>query len=88
MNGQTSVEKLLLAFLGKNANVSGELGRATDLIEAGVLDSLLVTDLVLFVESSFGIALNPGNISPKHFRTVECLARLIIEKLEKERKAA
>ncbi|MFH1265273.1 MAG: acyl carrier protein [Planctomycetota bacterium] len=88
MNGQTSVEKQLLAFLGENAYVSGELGPTTDLIETGALDSLLVTDLVLFVESSFGIGLNPGNISPKHFRNVECLARLIVEKLEKERKAA
>lgn len=88
MNGQTSVENKLLAFLGDNAYVSGELGPTTDLIESGVLDSLLVTDLVLFIESSFGIVLKGGSIAPKNFRSVECLARLVVGKLDAVDRAA
>ena len=88
MNDQTSAEEQLLAFLAENAYVSGELDSTTDLLEIGVLDSLLVTDMVLFVESSFGIALKGGSIAPKNFRTVECLARMIVDKLEKVNKAA
>lgn len=88
MSERPSVEELLLAFLAQNAHFSGELDRTTDLIEEGVLDSLLVTDLVLFAESKFGVALSAGNISPQHFRSVECLARLIVSKLDKVNKAA
>jgi len=88
VNGQTFVEKQLLAFLLENTPVSGPLEPTTDLIETGALDSLLVTDLVLFVESRFGVALGAGSISPRHFRSVECLARLIVAKLEKAREAA
>lgn len=88
MNGQTSVQDQLLAFLAENAYVSGELEPTTDLIESGVLDSLLVTDLVLFIESSFGIVLKGGSIAPKHFRNVECLSRLIVGKLDAVNEAA
>jgi len=88
VNGQTSVENQLLAFLAANAYVAGELEPTTDLIASGVLDSLLVTDLVLFIESSFGIVLKGGSIAPKHFRSVECLARLIVGKLDAVDKAA
>jgi acyl carrier protein len=88
VNGKPSVEEQLLAFLSENAHFSEELEKTTDLIEEGVLDSLLVTDLVLFAESSFGVVLSAGNISPQHFRSVECLSRLITAKLDKVNKAA
>ena len=88
MNDRPPVEEQLLAFLAENAHFSDELTAATDLINEGVLDSLLVTDLVLFVESRFGVVLSAGNISPQHFRSVECLARLVRAKLEKVNKAA
>jgi len=88
VNGKPSVEEQLLAFLAENAHFSEALEGTTDLIDEGVLDSLLVTDLVLFVESRFGVVLSAGNISPQHFRSVECLARLVTAKLEKVNKAA
>lgn len=53
----------------------------TDLIESKILDSLMMIDLVLYVESNFRIRLNDFEISPVHFRTIDRLTRLVAGKL-------
>ncbi|MDX2158273.1 MAG: acyl carrier protein [Hyphomicrobiaceae bacterium] len=36
-----------------------ELGEGTDLFQAGIFDSLALVNFALFVESTFGVALDP-----------------------------
>lgn len=57
----------------------------TDLLASHVLDSLLLMDLVLHVESTYGISLQDVEMSPRHFRTVHSLAQLVQQKTGTDR---
>lgn len=42
----------------------------TPLLESGVLDSLSVLKLVLFLEQQFGVVIAPEDLIPENFETV------------------
>jgi len=50
----------------------------TPLLEAGLLDSLGVVDLVYRLEQRFGIAIPFDTLEPKDFRSVEALTTLVV----------
>jgi len=43
------------------------------LLESGILDSLSVLKLVLFLEERFGIVVAPDELIPENFETVEAI---------------
>ena len=43
------------------------LGNATSLLETGVLDSLSLLRLVVFVQERFGVMVDDVNLVPEHF---------------------
>ena len=45
----------------------------TPLLETGILDSLSVLKLVLFLEQQFGIVVAPEELIPENFETVEAI---------------
>lgn len=48
-----------------------------DLIEGGVLDSLALVELLVAIESHFGIQIPPEQLEVERFRTLERLALLV-----------
>ena len=74
---KSNVKQELLGFVQANTTNSEAITMQTDLIEQEVLDSLLLMDLVLFVEQCWGVKLIGHDFSPIHFRTIEELAQLI-----------
>jgi acyl carrier protein len=46
---------------------------ATPLLESGILDSLSLLRLVLFIEEQFGIAVAGLDVVPEHFASVEAI---------------
>ena len=64
-----------------------EFDETTDLIDEGILDSLMVTDLVLFSQQRFGIELAARDISPENLGTIEGMTRLIHDKQEKRQQS-
>ncbi|MFW6168893.1 MAG: acyl carrier protein [Planctomycetota bacterium] len=82
------IQRQLIEFLNSQTGISGECDVSMNLIEQGVLDSLLVTDLVLFVQNRFGIELTPRDISPGNLSSIERMAQLIRHKQEKQGQAA
>ncbi|QDU98651.1 acyl carrier protein [Lignipirellula cremea] len=88
MKNPLVIEQELLEFVSQNADYTGEMDKTVDLIDESILDSLLVTDLALFIESSYGVTLGVGDISPGKMRSVERIAQLVCTKLEKAAKAA
>jgi acyl carrier protein len=54
----------------------------TDLYQAGILDSFAMLVLVGFLEDRFKVALEPPDMTPATFRSVETVAQLIVQKLE------
>jgi acyl carrier protein len=51
----------------------------TDLLDSGLLDSLLLTDLILHIEGQYGVAFDSHHISPANFRTVAAIVGLVCE---------
>jgi acyl carrier protein len=49
------------------------LGNATSLLETGVLDSLSLLRLVLFVQQRFGIVVDDVDLVPEHFASVDAI---------------
>ena len=45
----------------------------TPLLESGILDSLSVLKLVLFLEEQFGIVVAPEDLIPENFETVDAI---------------
>jgi acyl carrier protein len=49
------------------------LGNTTSLLETGILDSLSLLRLVVFVQERFGISVNDEDFVPEHFDTVDAI---------------
>ena len=49
------------------------LGNTTPLIETGILDSLGVLRLMLFLEERFGIMMEDVGLVPEHFASVDAI---------------
>jgi acyl carrier protein len=49
------------------------LGNATSLLETGVLDSLGLLRLVVFVQERFGITVDDVDLVPEHFDSVDAI---------------
>jgi acyl carrier protein len=49
------------------------LGNATPLLETGILDSLNLLRLVVFVQERFGITVHDTDLVPEHFDSVDAI---------------
>ena len=49
------------------------LSNTTQLLETGVLDSLSLLRLVIFVEEQFGIVVDDVDLVPEHFASVDAI---------------
>ena len=47
------------------------------LLETGILDSLSVLKLVFFLEEQFGIAVNPEELIPENFETIDAICKYL-----------
>ena len=77
MNELGRVEEKLLEYLRTQCQADLSIDVDTDVIDSGLLDSMLVMDLVLFVESQFTVKLEPTDIAPHNLRSVRCLAACV-----------
>ncbi len=71
------IEAELIDYLEKDPRVERAVEEETELIESGVLDSLAILDLVVFVEQRFGVELTADEITPGNFGSIAALAALI-----------
>lgn len=70
----------LLKFVAARLPAGEPLSAETDLLEADLLDSLLIMDIVAHVESAYGVRLENADIAPRNFRTVAALADLVAQR--------
>lgn len=88
MTDQSNVESTLLKYLETHHPECGPVKVETDLIESGQLDSLVLVDLLLVLQSNFQVELEPQDIAPKNFRSLRTIAAFTVERLETGRRAA
>ncbi|MFK7777421.1 MAG: acyl carrier protein [Gimesia sp.] len=76
----SSIQHRLVEFL---QSVTGQqnLTATTDLIDSGLLDSLTMMDLLVFVESEFQLRLDFQDITPEFFKNSSTITELIISRL-------
>jgi len=59
----------------------------TSLLESGILDSLSLLQLVVFLEGRFGITVGDADLLPEHFATVKTICAYLRSR-EPEKQAA
>jgi acyl carrier protein len=82
MNTQ-SVEERIRAYIADNFLFSKNVypyPDETSFLENGVIDSMNVIELVLYVEETFNIQVNDEDITPANFDSVRNLSNFIREK--------
>jgi acyl carrier protein len=87
MNIQEIQQRLLAHVQGSLPDADG-VQATTDLLALGVLDSLMVADLFVFIETKLGAVLTATDITPQNFRSIERLAQLVAAKRRKPSQAA
>ena len=75
---RAQAEADLLAFVRARGLDHAKVAMDTDLIDGGLLDSLLLTDLILHIEERYGIALDGDAVSPANFRSVAAIVDLVV----------
>lgn len=71
----------LISFLSNQLPAQPRLTADTDLIEQQLLDSLLIMDVISFVEGRFRVRLGAADVSPSNFQTLSRLAGLVGERM-------
>lgn len=77
MTQPAPIDREIVAFLHERGAGGTDLAPETDLLASGVLDSLLVMDLVSHLERAYCIRLENDDVSPANFRTPSALAKLV-----------
>ena len=72
-----SIEHDLLQFIGASVARGEAIGPQTDLVTSGILDSMLIVDLMAHVEKQYGVCFESGDITPAIFQNVASLAAVI-----------
>ena len=71
----------LTEFIQNNAShLSVEVTEETSLLERGLLDSLLLVNLIAFLERRYGVEIPDEEIVPENFKSLSAI-RALIERL-------
>jgi acyl carrier protein len=57
-----------------------ELDYETLLVEKAILNSLLMIDLVLFLEKEFGVRIHPSEVTRQNFKSINTIVALVEKK--------
>jgi acyl carrier protein len=78
-NKAAEVEKFIVEEITGDL-VPGPLPHDADLLAADLIDSLGITELVSFLERTYGIKVGDEDLAPDNFRTVEAIVALVERK--------
>jgi acyl carrier protein len=82
---QATIERDIRDFLAENfplADESGRLAESDSLIEAGVIDSTGVLELIEYLESNYSIQITDEEVLPENLDSIERIGRFVTTKLE------
>jgi acyl carrier protein len=88
MSTTENISAALLDYLWSTSGTSGLIDVETDLLDLGLLDSLLVMDLVCFLEVRYQIKMLPADVNPNNLRSVGHMAHFVNGKLSCDADAA
>ena len=78
MADRNQLEADLVQFVqsrgARHANVTSQ----TDLLESGLLDSLLLMDLIFHIEEHYGFRFDSDHVNPANFRTIMDIVNFVL----------
>ncbi len=74
-----SIEKILLTDIAAGSGKKS-LGPEEDLLEHGLLDSMGIMRLILYLEENFGIKIEDDEIVPENFQTLNSMVAYVEKK--------
>lgn len=79
---QATMREDIRAFLSNNSasGAAGEFADDDSLLEAGIIDSVAMVDLIAHIESRYHIAVDEDDMTPENFQSVSSIVRYIEEK--------
>ena len=78
------IEQKIVGFL-VSATGQTTIDGNTELQESGIIDSLMMMDLLVFIETELGIRLEFEDITPDVFETPATITRLVQSRIEGQR---
>lgn len=76
-----NLKKILLTEIAVDLGKKS-LDADEDLLEQGIIDSLGIMKLVLFMEETYGIAVADEEVVPENFQTVSMMVRFVEQKMQ------
>lgn len=74
---ESEIQQALKQFISDQFNV--ELpSTSADLIEAGILDSFMLIEVVMYMETEFSVTIELDDLEMDNFVTVESMARFVM----------
>ena len=86
---ENSIRDTIRNFINSNFMLNEELRRFSDsdsFLRKGIIDSMGVVELLGFVQKRYKIRIEPAEVLPQNFDTLENLDRYIQMKLESQAK--
>ena len=77
MSHSSTIARELADYLGERFSLTEEIQIDTDLVSAGLLESLTIMDLLAHIEQAYDVVFEPQEIRPANFRSAARLAELI-----------
>jgi acyl carrier protein len=84
--GHQSMEQVIREYVNREVLAGLELPPIKDdtqLVESGVLDSLSILRLVLFIEERYSLKIAPDEVVSENFETVEAICKFVRSKITK-----
>jgi acyl carrier protein len=82
------LEDDLMHFVRSRSSRHAAANPRMDLLESGLLDSLLLVDLIFHIEESYGVRFDSDRVHPSNFRTVEDIVGVVLGHLPMPRAQA
>jgi acyl carrier protein len=81
MTDRKQLETDLMQFVRARGSRHASVTSQMDLLENGLLDSLLLVDLIFHIEEAYGVRFDSDQVNPSNFRTIEYIASFVLNQL-------
>jgi len=65
-------------FVHSRGSRHADVTLQTDLLENGLLDSLLLMDLIFHIEEKYGVRFDSDQVNPSNFRTIVDIVNFVL----------
>lgn len=63
----------LIHYLQDDLNIDQEIAPETELFSSGMLDSVAMTNIIMYLEETAGIVVRPADVTLENFDTVKAI---------------